>query len=253
MSTNRRRFLKYIAAGGAVIGASAFGFEYLLGTKPASQTQTPISTSTRTVPILKQYDWSLAEGSIHDGSVTISVEDPDSVIASAQLDFEPVFPPEFPKDAFPAETSKTYTLQTNRTDTDSSFAQPVNDLKGGKTYQAKTGFKDQAGNLVQVDEPSGVAGVVFPRDTISLDIPYVRQFDNIGKTNKIKLGTHYYALYGGPNIGWPDAKPAQTPLLGLYDSSEQMVTSRHADLARPAGRHVARNTCFSDMTWLISS
>jgi hypothetical protein len=202
---NRRRFLKYAGAASAVAGASALGLDYVLQ-KPANLSQTTtISTLDQTPPTIGDFQWVQDPSDVHDGTIKFSVSD-DSAVAFARLNLMPVFPPEIPPAAIPAEDWVDFPSPIPNATLPSKsaqFSQHVADLEGGKTYTANIIATDTAGN----------------EKNQSYHVPYVREFENTGKLTKLSVIPFYYTWHL-PSL-W--TKVPYTPTLGNYDSHDLQV------------------------------
>lgn len=215
---NRRRFLKYAGATATFVGASALGLDYLLtrGINPSQTTTTSVITVP--APTIENLKWTptrVQNGKVYDGNISFDVENPNFPPSEVELTFTPVFPSEIPKAAIPAESTRSYSFTgTHQTE---NFSQSVTDLKGGKQYSAEATAKDQAGK-----ETAG-----------RLDVPYVREFENIIQNLKIRATALYYPAYTAGARDWNGT--IGTPLLGHYDSSDPFAINRHIDWASGFG------------------
>jgi hypothetical protein len=224
---NRRRFLKYAGVSAATVaGASAVGLDYALKPK---QTLPTVQTTTHSVdltpPIIGDFQWLQDASKMHDGTIKFSVSD-TSGVASARLNLVPVFPSEIPAAAIPAENWIDFpspipnaTLPSRSAE----FSQVVADLKGGKAYTTNIIAKDTAGNqAIQ-----------------SYDVPYVREFENIAGLDDIVVGATYHPWWSRDSWrqvgGAGETTPNGRPLLGLYNSSDPVVVSKHVDWATGYG------------------
>ena len=212
MGTSRRRFLKYVVAGGVALGTSALGLD-LLSTRIPLHSQQSSTSGMHPPPMIKNLQWSPTQavnGKVYAGTVSFEVEGVGSPIKEAQLDFDPIYPPEIPVSAFPQEPNRSYSFTANSKT--ATFSQTVGDLKGGKQYRALVGAADQYGSHSEA----------------SLNVPYVREFESIGQINKISIGTLYLTAYGPYDL-WRPSNTTFTPLLGYYDSSNSFVQYKHSD------------------------
>jgi hypothetical protein len=151
---------------------------------------------------------------VYDGTVSFVAEDVDSSIAEAHLDFDPVHPPEIPTATMPPESNRSYSFTgTHKTET---FSQTVTDLMGGKQYSATAKVRDQAGNGT----------------TSTLNIPYVREFENVLHLTGFDVSASYMPWNFGYNLS---AWKRELPLLGAYDPSEDSIRSKHVDWANGHG------------------
>jgi len=235
LSISRRNFLKYGAASvAAVVGGAAgyWAYEELKKLyKTPTVTPTPTPTPDITPPVIKDLKWEptrAVNNKVYDGNVSFVAEDLDSLIAEAYLDFEPVYPSHLPREAFSEESSKQYSFAgASKRET---FSQNVTDLKGGKEYKVRVRAKDKAGN----------------ESESSLDIPYVREFENIAPLDDKLIIADYYTWYEKPSdagnhwryykeeINGP-SQHLQNPLLSEYASGVPIVIARHIDWATGHG------------------
>jgi hypothetical protein len=102
------------------------------------------------------------------------------------------------------------------------FSQEIQSLIGGKQYRVQVDVKDQHGR-----ESQG-----------SLDIPYVREFENIAGSDNTTVIADYYTWYVKPPGAWVNddlTSHSYTPILGEYDSADPTVISKHIDWATGHG------------------
>lgn len=123
---------------------------------------------------------------------------------------------------FTPEPSRSYSLSSNAMTAD--FSETIRDLVGGKPYKTQVTLKDQYGS----------------EGESALDIPYVRELENLSGKSKFIVGVQYGTWREGPGT-WPPDKPADPnspyggwkylahPLLGEYDSSDEFVIAKHLD------------------------
>jgi len=102
-------------------------------------------------------------------------------------------------------------LQTER----KIFSVDFKDLKGGREYFIEVRVRDVAGNEKRV----------------AVKTPYIRQFENIAKTDDILVGAVYYPWY--PH-NWQFGS-TYTPLLGKHDTTDPIVVNKHIDWATGHG------------------
>lgn len=214
--------MKYAGVGVGALAAGAAGYflrEELDRLQQSSTRRIATTSQTSaldtTPPVIQDLRWQptrVVNNRVYDGSISFAVEDQDSSIAEAYLDFQPVYPTHIPREAFPEEPTRQYTF-TGAGKTE-NFSQTITDLKGGKEYRARVGARDKAGN----------------RAGGSIDIPYIREFENIAPSS-MGVVTAYYVFYhlrtdDVPN--WSDGHK-YTPKLGEYLSDDEVVIRRHAD------------------------
>jgi hypothetical protein len=221
---NRRRFLKYAGAAAVVVGGSALGVDYLLSrpiTPTPTRTSTPTTVTTPTPPTIENLKWTptkVVNGKVYEGTVSFEAQGSNSSVVQAELTFDPVYPQGIPTQAFTVEPSRSYSLSSNAMT--AHFSQAIPNLVGGRKYRAQVILKDQYGGQVQAD----------------LDVPYVREFENITKGAGVNIGAYYSPWYSAAS--WDKdtflALP-QRPLLGAYDSQDQFIVSKHIDWSTGCG------------------
>jgi hypothetical protein len=104
------------------------------------------------------------------------------------------------------------------------FSVDFEDLKGGREYIVKARVEDVAGN----------------EKIVEVKTPYIRQFENLGKElyekGIIVAGSYY--LWWGPEYWSHNSPLTLKPLLGWYDSTDQMVITKHIDIFTGYGINV---------------
>jgi hypothetical protein len=168
--------------------------------------------------VIKDFRWQptrVVNAKVYDGTLSFVAEDADSPVSEAHLEFNPVYPPEIPREAIPEENRRPYDFAA--WGKSEIFSQTITDLKGGKQYSAIAKANDQAGN--------GISS--------SLGIPYVREYENIAAKDDVLVGAAYYLWHGKDGRHWDKIKG--TPLLGNYDSTDPFVISKHIDWATGHG------------------
>jgi len=98
------------------------------------------------------------------------------------------------------------------------FSIDFEDLKGGREYVVKARVKDVAEN----------------EKIVEVKTPYIRQFENIAKTDDIIVAVPYYLWYRRDLSNWKDGHKYM-PLLGEYRSDDPIVMSKHIDWATGYG------------------
>jgi plasmid maintenance system antidote protein VapI len=98
------------------------------------------------------------------------------------------------------------------------FSVDFEDLKGGREYIVKARVEDVAGGEKMVE----------------VKTPYIRQFENIAKTDDILVMATYLLWYRDDRSNWKDGHKHQ-PLLGEYVSSDPLIMSKHIDWATGHG------------------
>jgi predicted nucleic acid-binding Zn-ribbon protein len=98
------------------------------------------------------------------------------------------------------------------------FSVDFEDLKGGREYIVKARVKDVAGN----------------EKIVEVKTPYIRQFENVAKTDDITVAA-LYLLWWGKDNNWANYKGNIFPLLGKYSSKDKIVINKHVDWATGHG------------------
>jgi hypothetical protein len=123
-------------------------------------------------------------------------------------DYSKVFPEE------DVRIARIKPLQTGRM----VFSVDFKDLKGGREYAIEVRVRDTTGNEKRV----------------AVKTPYIRQFENIAKTDDILVIVPYYLWYRPDLSNWKDGHK-YTSLLGEYRSDDSIVHSKHIDWATGYG------------------
>jgi hypothetical protein len=97
------------------------------------------------------------------------------------------------------------------------FSVNFEDLKGGREYIVRARVLDVAGN----------------EKVVEVKTPYIRQFENIAHSKDILIAAYYYPWYSSYRH-WQEGFKG-IPLLGRYDSQDQIVISKHIDYATGHG------------------
>jgi len=186
-----------------------------------------------TLPTIDNLNWTPTRENldkIYDINVTFIARDDRSPISYAELRFIPVEytymiekygmkPEDYPK-VFPPDKERVLILTPVDGKFDSleeKFSVPVKDIVGGREYKIVALVRDLAGN----------------ERTVEVKTPYIRQFENIAKTDDITVAAFYYNWYTeGYDI--PKNLPDK-PLLGLYYSDDNIVFNKHVDWATGHG------------------
>jgi hypothetical protein len=152
--------------------------------------------------------------------------DDKTPIAYAELRFVPVEydymiqkygmrPEDYPK-VFPPDKERVFILKPIDGKFDGleeRFAIPITDIVGGREYKIVALVRDLAGN----------------ERIVEVKTPYIRQFENVAKTDDITVAAFYYNWYA-PGYNIPSNLPDK-PLLGLYLSDDNVVFNKHVDWA----------------------
>ncbi|RSN73301.1 glycoside hydrolase family 99-like domain-containing protein [Candidatus Methanodesulfokora washburnensis] len=186
-----------------------------------------------TLPTIDNLNWTPTRENldkIYDINVTFVAKDDKTPIAYVELRFVPVEytymiekygirPEDYPK-VFPPDKERDFVLTPVDGKFDSleeKFSVPIKDIVGGREYRIVVLVKDSAGN----------------ERTADMKTPYIRQFENIAKTDNIIIAAFYYNWYTkGYDI--PKDLPDK-PLLGLYYSDDNIVFNKHVDWATGHG------------------
>ena len=114
---------------------------------------------------------------------------------------------------FPNESIRSVDLQPGREEISVNFT----NLAGGREYIISAEGEDSAGRILKEE----------------IKTPYIRQYENVAKQDNILVGAYYYPWYS-PSKHWQEGH-MNTPLLGLYDSRDPIVISKHIDWATGHG------------------
>jgi hypothetical protein len=186
--------------------------------------QTPAQTTVViTPPTIENLKWTptrIQNDKVYDGNISFDVKNKNSPPSEVELDFAPLFPSQIPKAAIPTEDQRSYALKPVSTVAETntmSFSQDIAGLKGGKQYRAIVTITESTGN-----EILGYA-----------DTPYVREFENISGKSQVLTGAHWMPFFAGfGSGGWENWNTSNsTPLLGEYDSGDDLVISKQIDWA----------------------
>jgi hypothetical protein len=168
---------------------------------------------------------------VYDIEVTFAARDDKTPIAYAELRFTPVEyhymiqrygmrPEDYPK-VFPPDKERTFILEPVDGKFDSleeAFKVQVKDIVGGREYRISILVRDLAGN----------------QKTIEVKTPYIRQFENMAKSDDIIVGV-LYLLWWGKDDNWKSYRGEVLPLLGKYSSKDSLVINKHIDWATGHG------------------
>jgi hypothetical protein len=138
---------------------------------------------------------------IYDINVTFVAKDDKTPIAYAELHFVPVEyyymiekygmrPEDYPK-IFPPDKERDFILTPVDGKFDSleeRFSIPIKDIVGGREYRIVALVRDSAGN----------------ERTAEVKTPYIRQFENIAKTDDITVMATYLLWYRADGSNWKD-------------------------------------------------
>jgi hypothetical protein len=170
---------------------------------------------------------------IYDINVTFIAKDDDTPIAYAELHFIPIeyhymiekygMRQEDYSKVFPPDKERVYVLTPIDGKFDSleeRFAITIADIVGGREYKIVALIRDLAGN----------------ERVTEIKTPYIRQFENIAKTDNLLIGAHYFAWYA-TNSWVRDGRntTVHTPLLGRYTSEDPLIFDKHIDWATGHG------------------
>ena len=191
-----------------------------------SPTATPIPTATP-VPRVEiiGLSWQpvrVVNDKVYDGKVVFEAEG-DKVLGYAELKFIPKEYLHLPR---PEEGPRRFVLEPLDGVFDElkeEFAVDITDIVGGREYEVEAMVKDRDGNVA----------------TASLITPYIRQFENLGKSlyeKGVIIGAIYrpYHLHEFPK-SW---HTRLTPLISYNWSEIDIIISRHIDWATGHGINV---------------
>jgi len=227
--TSRRTFLYLAGALGVVtaVGLAACYVKSHLGNQTTTTTTSTLLDTTP--PEIKDYKLipnpdKVKNGKPYELDISFTAEDLASTLdlSAASLAFEPIYPPEIPKEAFTPEDPSfqtSYSLKPIAVSSDgrsASFSQAISGFKGGTRYRATIKIKDKTGNEAKS----------------SVDNPYIRKFENITNKKCNSVAAAYYLFYNGDPWQW---KTWTTPKFGKYRSDDPDVISGHIDIAKGYG------------------
>jgi hypothetical protein len=191
-------------------------------------------TKDTSPPIITSLNWTptrVVLDKVYDINVSFTAIDDENPIAYAELHFVPVEyyymiekygmrPEDYPK-VFPPDKERVLVLTPVDGKFDSleeKFSVPIKDIVGGREYKIVALVRDLVGN----------------EKIIEVKTPYIRQFENIAKTDDIIVVAPYYLWYRRDLSNWRDGHK-YTPLLGEYRSDDPIVMSKHIDWATGHG------------------
>jgi hypothetical protein len=131
-------------------------------------------------------------------------------------------PEDYPK-VFPSDKERVFVLTPTDgkfDELEEEFSALITDIVGGREYRIVALVRDVAGN----------------ERIVEIKTPYIRQFENIAKTDDVLVGATYSLWYG--KDGMPGPTPGQsveTPLVGRYFSTDPIIISKHIDWATGHG------------------
>jgi hypothetical protein len=168
---------------------------------------------------------------IYDINVTFTAKDDSTPIAYAELHFVPVeyhymiekygMRQEDYSKVFPPDNERVYVLTPvdgKFDDLEEKFSVSIIDIVGGREYKIVVLIRDLAGNERKAE----------------IKTPYIRQFENIAKTDDITVAA-LYLLWWGKDNNWAGYKGNTFPLLGKYSSKDTIVINKHVDWATGHG------------------
>jgi len=219
-----------IGAGGAYVVADIFlkgPLSNFVKTEFAGKQAATASTTSvsKMPPAIRDFRWEptrVLNGKVYDAVLSFAVESDSAItdLSAVLSDYGGTIPAR----AYPAETSKTLQLASSTQTSPSigTYSGQVTNLKGGKRYQAS----------ISVTNPAGKSDANF-------ETPYVREFENIAGLDDIVVGATYHPWWSRDSwrqVGAAgETTPNGRPLLGLYESSDPMVVSKHVDWATGYG------------------
>ncbi|MCC6019612.1 MAG: DUF5010 domain-containing protein, partial [Candidatus Verstraetearchaeota archaeon] len=197
-------------------------------------------TKDTSPPIITSLNWTptrVVLDKVYDINVSFTAIDDENPIAYAELHFVPVEyyymvekygmrPEDYPK-VFPPDKERVFVLTPVDGKFDSlkeEFSVQIRDIVGGREYKIVALVKDLAGN----------------EKIVEVKTPYIRQFENLGKElydKGIIVGGSYY-LWWGPEYWSHNSPLTMKPLMGWYDSTDQIVISKHIDIFTGHGINV---------------
>lgn len=167
---------------------------------------------------------------IYDVRVNFNVRDDKTGIIYVKLLFIPVeyeyfitkygMKPEDYGKVFPPDKERVYELKPLDEELgglEESFSVDIKDIVGGREYKMVVVARDEAGN----------------EGYFEFKTPYIREYENIGKLNDLLIGVYYYPWYS-PERHWQEGFKGE-PILGMYNSRDPIVISKHIDWATGHG------------------
>ena len=193
-------------------------------------------TTDKNPPLIPSLNWAptrVVLDKIYDINVTFTAIDDENPIAYAELRFIPVEyyymiqkyemrPEDYPK-VFPPDKERVFVLTPTDgkfDELEEEFSVLITNIVGGREYRIVALVRDVAGN----------------ERIVEIKTPYIRQFENIAKTDDITVAAFYYNWYT-PGYDIPKDLPDK-PLLGLYYSDDNVVFNKHVDWATGHGINV---------------
>jgi len=176
-------------------------------------------------PTISNFNWQpsrIVNGKVYDATMAFNVESttPITSLNATLGGYAPTIPPR----AYPAENPVTLQLgSVPQTTSVTTYSAKVTNLKGGKQYKLITQAKNQVG-----------------LQTAEFETPYVRELENIAESTGILVGATYHPWFENPCVHychWPELSDNVMPLLGLYNSNDPLVVSKHIDWATGFGIH----------------
>ena len=199
-----------------------------------SPPKTPTDTNP---PKIIEFNWSPTKvvwDKIYDIKVSFKVVDDKTPIKYAELHFIPVEyeyfitkygmrPEDYPK-VFPPEKERVYELTPldgEFDETEEEFRVSITNITGGREYKIIIIAEDEVGNIQKFEYKT----------------PYIRQYENFGRQlyeNGIIVGASYMPW----DFMSTPMKDGYTPVLGRYDTLDDIVQWKHIDWAGYAGINV---------------
>jgi hypothetical protein len=183
-------------------------------------------------PLILNFDWKptkVVNDKIYDINVSLEVASPLNSLKEVEVMLIPVeyryfitdygmreedYDKVFPKEEIRSIKIKPLNLERVM------FSVDFEDLKGGREYIVKARVEDVGGSEKMVE----------------VKTPYIRQFENIAKTDDLLIGAHYFAWYTTNSWARDTSKTTiHTPLLGMYTSKDPLIFDKHADWATGHG------------------
>ena len=194
-------------------------------------------TNDRTPPQIQGLAWEptrIVNDKIYDIAVEFNASDDRSPIASATLVLKPVdyrdrFIGQYgmrPEDYYLVFPNDTRVIQLTPVDGEfdekqEEFVAPIQNITGGVEYRIIALVKDSAGN----------------ERAVEIKTPYIRQFENFGR-KLYEKGIIVGASYMPWDFKSTPMKDNYIPLLGRYDTLDDIVQWKHIDWAGYAGINV---------------
>jgi prefoldin subunit 5 len=227
-----RRLKNTIEKYRAILGDERVSFEYstLKVLKDLKITQEKLLKLLPYFPLIKRLDYNpskVVNDKIYDLSVSLEVISPLNTLKEVEVMLVPVeyryfismygMREEDYDKVFPKEEIRSVKIEPKKLERE-MFSVDFEDLKGGREYIVKARVEDVAGS----------------EKIVEVKTPYIRQFENVARSDSYVVLSPYYLWYRRDLSNWKDGHK-YTPLLGEYRSDDPIVMSKHIDWATGHG------------------